>query len=179
MGDSGGTTPREALQGTEIDNDAESAHSDPGKRLRDIRRQHGLSQQAFADRLGTTQKKISELERNIGDMDCGFLQRLYKYFHEEPQYVLLGRSEQSGVLEFYPEFKPKRPYRPSLYNRMMLMPEDFRHCFVEQLIEQTWDMAVKRGWVTPQQVEQINKLEQVTRQKDNDNDNDYDKGDSE
>ena len=62
------------------------------KRLRQLRIEEGLKQCELAERIGTTQRKISYLEAGHTEPDLATLWKLCDYFDVSADY-LLGRKE--------------------------------------------------------------------------------------
>lgn len=57
-------------------------------RLRDLREDRDLSQQAVADFLGMKQPQYSRYERGLRDLPTDILIRLAKYYHTSTDYIL-------------------------------------------------------------------------------------------
>lgn len=57
-------------------------------RLRDLREDKDMSQQAVADYLGMKQPQYSRYERGLRDLPTDILIRLAKYYHTSTDYIL-------------------------------------------------------------------------------------------
>lgn len=57
-------------------------------RLRDLREDKDLSQQAIADYLGMKQPQYSRYERGLRDLPTDILIQLAKYYHTSTDYIL-------------------------------------------------------------------------------------------
>lgn len=63
-----------------------------GHKLKDIRIKTGLSQKAFAERIGTTQQNISNYENGLTEPSLDCLKRIASEFSVSLDGLLLGKS---------------------------------------------------------------------------------------
>ena len=63
-----------------------------GKRLREIRRKLGISQQSLASEVGTTFQQIQKYEKGINRITVSKLYQFCKVFHVKPSYFLYDDS---------------------------------------------------------------------------------------
>lgn len=63
-----------------------------GKRIRELRTERKLSQQALADLIGVSQKAIDYWERGINEPKAGYIALLCEFFGVSADY-LLGRTD--------------------------------------------------------------------------------------
>ncbi len=66
-----------------------------GKRLRELRLEKGLSQEALAQNLQTTQKNISKYELEFLDLNTDMIIKICKFFAISADY-LLGLEDETG-----------------------------------------------------------------------------------
>ena len=66
-----------------------------GRRIRDLREKKGITQKAFADLLGVTQGRVSQIERGASIPE-GMLPVLCSIFKVDEDYILTGKSD-NGV----------------------------------------------------------------------------------
>lgn len=67
-----------------------------GQRMRELRIEKGLSQQALAQNLQTTQKNISKYELEFLDLSTEMIIKLCKFFEISADY-LLGLEDETGA----------------------------------------------------------------------------------
>lgn len=63
-----------------------------GHKLKDLRTSAGLSQKAFAERIGTTQQNISNYENGLTEPSLDCLKRIASEFSISLDELLLGKS---------------------------------------------------------------------------------------
>lgn len=63
-----------------------------GKRLQELRKEHGLNQKDFAKAIGYSQAQISQWETNVNEPTASALIKIADYFNVEIDY-LLGRKD--------------------------------------------------------------------------------------
>lgn len=81
----------------------ESLYGDFGRRVRDARRQAGLSQQTVADRVGLSRTSITNIERGRQHVALHMLFRLAAAVGKDPGELLPARSPTSedGMVDPY------------------------------------------------------------------------------
>lgn len=69
-------------------------HKRIGKRIREIRKQAGLTQEAFGEKLELSKNHISDIERGCSLPTVKILISIYTQFGNTPDEILLGSSAQ-------------------------------------------------------------------------------------
>lgn len=64
-----------------------------GRKLKDVRLKTGLSQKAFAERIGTTQQNISNYENGLTEPSLNCLERIASEFSVSLDGLLLGKND--------------------------------------------------------------------------------------
>ncbi len=81
------------LENAEINSqEINQAPKTQGKRIKEIRKALGYTQQVFADILGVSKQYFSRVENNITELSTGKLQILIEKCNVNANYVLLGRG---------------------------------------------------------------------------------------
>lgn len=65
-----------------------------GKRIAEIRKSHGITQEALADQLGVTPKHISHTERGISSLSLKNLVAFCNLFDCSLDYIIFGKVEK-------------------------------------------------------------------------------------
>ena len=87
-----------------------------GKRLAHLRKQSGLSQQAFAQILGVSQATVAKHEKDVNAVTATMLLRYADYFHVSADYLLC--RTHNPALFFEPPSPKKDPSTDSLFKRL-------------------------------------------------------------
>ncbi len=69
------------------------------ERIRTVRDREGLTQEAFAEKLGVTPATVNRYENGHRRPDAEFLDRMVSLFHCDPAWLLTGRQDVGGVAE--------------------------------------------------------------------------------
>ncbi len=71
-----------------------------GDKIKQLRKAHGLDQNAIADYLGTTRQSVSMWERNQNKMTNENLEKLAKLFNVEISYLKYDEQNLGALLEY-------------------------------------------------------------------------------
>ena len=77
-----------------------------GKRLSELRKKHGFTQEQLADRLGTTRQAVSKWESEKSNPDLDYVIQMGKIFGVSMDYLLLG-TEPAFQCEQQPKRSPR------------------------------------------------------------------------
>lgn len=82
-----------------------------GKRIKNLRKEKGLSQNALAETLGIHVKTVSKAERGIIGLSVDNLIQISSYFNVSLDYLILGQNKELNIFDriaLQPEDKRKR-----------------------------------------------------------------------
>lgn len=82
-----------------------------GKRIKNLRKEKGLSQNALAETLGIHVKTVSKAERGIIGLSVDNLIQISSYFNVSLDYLILGQNKELNIFDriaLQPEEKRKR-----------------------------------------------------------------------
>lgn len=82
-----------------------------GKRIKKLRKEKGLSQNALAETLGIHVKTVSKAERGIIGLSVDNLIQISSYFNVSLDYLILGQNKELNIFDriaLQPEDKRKR-----------------------------------------------------------------------
>ena len=82
-----------------------------GKRIKNLRKEKGLSQNALAETLGINVKTVSKAERGIIGLSVDNLIQISSYFNVSLDYLILGQNKELNIFDriaLQPEEKRKR-----------------------------------------------------------------------
>lgn len=63
-----------------------------GSRIQEFRRELGISQEVFSERLDLSQNQISRIETGESMVTTNFVLKLHDIYGIDPSYLLLGKS---------------------------------------------------------------------------------------
>ncbi len=112
-----------------------------GKRIAEVREKSGLSQQAFADRVGVSQRQISSYESGRDRPRRAARQNICREFNVREEW--LNRGEGPAYKEGDDTIDPDRPFKHlSSEQKKQLARQMLEEIFATRGVEKVWDHLV-------------------------------------
>ncbi|WP_412177902.1 helix-turn-helix domain-containing protein [Priestia flexa] len=110
-----------------------------GKRLATLRKEKGISQYEFADRIGFSRGQVANYEQGKREPDYETLQKIADFFNVSTDY-LLGRTDNPDLIEEKNEESLLDPELGVFFKEIKNAPEDRQ----EQL-RKIWEIIKSEG----------------------------------
>lgn len=89
-----------------------------GNRIKELRKEKGVSQQMIAEYVGVSQKAIDYWEREINEPKASYIVRLAEFFDCSADY-LLGREDDFGIIRDNSDDRLNEDYEIAKLIKMM------------------------------------------------------------
>lgn len=83
-----------------------------GERIKDLRRQHGLSQEQLADKLNVSRQAVQKWEANVNEPSIDTIKCIACYFNVNYEYLLNGEAPPAKDVQ--DNSKPKKNFKETI-----------------------------------------------------------------
>lgn len=127
-----------------------------GRRLRAVRERHGLSQDAFAESIGTSKRAYANYERGERELPLGVVKALLDLYTIEPAWLLSGSGLEpvnagAGQVDFRLIVQISGELERQLAEAGRRLRDDHKARVVKAL----YLLALEKGRVTPEKVASV------------------------